>query len=77
MSDVLAKIIDGKSEEVALLKAQTSQSALQSEAAAASPVRDGVVHGRRGRGGGRLNDARPQRHARVGVMRSCCTDGVT
>ena len=47
MSDVLAKIIDGKSEEVALLKAQTSQSALQSEAAAASPVRgfaDALAH---------------------------------
>ena len=39
MSDVLAKIIDGKREEVALLKAQTSLSTLESEAAAASPVR--------------------------------------
>ena len=39
MSDVLAKIIDGKREEVALLKRQTSLSTLESEAVAASPVR--------------------------------------
>ena len=47
MSDVLAKIIDGKREEVALLKAQTSLSTLESEAAAASPVRgfaDALAH---------------------------------
>ena len=47
MSDVLAKIIDGKREEVALLKAQTSLSTLRSEAAAASPVRgfaDALAH---------------------------------
>ncbi len=47
MSDVLAKIIDGKREEVALLKAQTSLSTLESEAATASPVRgfaDALAH---------------------------------
>ena len=47
MSDVLAKIIDGKREEVALLKAQTNLSTLESEAAAASPVRgfaDALAH---------------------------------
>lgn len=47
MSDVLAKIIDGKREEVALLKAQTSLSTLESEAVAASPIRgfaDALAH---------------------------------
>ena len=47
MSDVLAKIIDGKREEVAFLKAHTSLSTLESEAAAASPVRgfaDALAH---------------------------------
>ena len=39
MSDVLAKIIDGKAEEVAQLKRETSLSDLEAAAAAASPVR--------------------------------------
>ena len=39
MSDVLAKIIDGKTEEVAQLKRETSFADLEAAAAAASPVR--------------------------------------
>ena len=39
MQDVLARIIDGKRDEVAALKAATSQSDLEAAAAAASPVR--------------------------------------
>lgn len=39
MSDVLAKIIEGKRDEVAALKRQKTLSELENEAAAASPVR--------------------------------------
>lgn len=39
MQDVLARIIDGKRDEVAALKAATSRSDLEAAAAAASPVR--------------------------------------
>ena len=39
MQDVLARIIDGKRDEVAALKAATSRSDLEAAAAAASPIR--------------------------------------
>ena len=44
MTDVLAKIIDGKRDEVAALRATTSLANLEAAAAAADPVRRGIVY---------------------------------